>query len=196
MQRLLPSGNGMDTRLTRIELLFCCRNSHCGSIGLMSFLRCCAQAQAEALSEYRKNNPEYVPSAASVVRWVKTGWPDWRFYEPIFKAAFDGRMKIIAGDLPSVKYEELKRSAGRISCTTDLRVKEYWRNYLSKAHFGLVDESEMSKLSELQCWRDRHFSDVAHMNRRCLVLWRTATLGSRICISKLFKKYCDFCCSI
>lgn len=52
-------------------------------------------SQSKALKSHFDVNPWSARGIGAAVNWKKSGWPDWRMYEPIAQAALDNKMQIV-----------------------------------------------------------------------------------------------------
>lgn len=56
--------------------------------------------QQEAVDAAIARAPKDPDALAAAVRWKKSGWPDFEYYRPIFAAALEAGMPIVAANLP------------------------------------------------------------------------------------------------
>lgn len=61
--------------------------------------------QQSGLDAYVRDHPGDAVGLGEAVGWERTGWPDWRIYEPIAQTALDANLPILAANLsrPMIK---------------------------------------------------------------------------------------------
>lgn len=64
------------------------------------------------LDQLTKDNFERLPKKLD---WKDSGWPDYDYYEPLFRTALKARAKIIAGGLPRNRIELLTKSSYEVA---------------------------------------------------------------------------------
>jgi uncharacterized iron-regulated protein len=110
-------------------------------------------AQEPVIEKYRRRNPEYARGLGIELDWANTGWPDWRYYEPIFDAAFAAKLNIAGADMPA-KEQRLIEQNGLTTRPENLSILESWKTSMISAHCGLIDEKRASILALKQWKRD------------------------------------------
>src|SRR3989442_13511540 len=65
---------------------------------------------APALARYLARSPRDASGLGDAVNWARSGWPEWRFYQPIAQAALDGGLTIVATNLSRVATDALRRN--------------------------------------------------------------------------------------
>ncbi len=66
--------------------------------------------KAEALSEFLASHPRTTNGLEDALDWQKSGWPDWKIYEPIFSAALAQGMSLAATNLPRPKVRDVVKN--------------------------------------------------------------------------------------
>src|SRR5437667_10986923 len=65
---------------------------------------------ATAIARYLSGSPKDASGLGEAVSWKRSGWADWRLYEPIAKAALDAGLRIVATNLPRVATDAILRN--------------------------------------------------------------------------------------
>src|SRR2546428_2505118 len=65
---------------------------------------------APALARYLARSPKDAAGLGDAVNWTRSGWPEWRFYQPIAQAALDGNLLIVATNLSRPATEAVRRN--------------------------------------------------------------------------------------
>ncbi len=65
--------------------------------------------QQPGIDAARAHDPGSPEALAAAVRWVESGWPDFALYRPVFAAALDGGLPIVAANLSRAKAREVMR---------------------------------------------------------------------------------------
>lgn len=102
-------------------------------------------SQMDALDAYREENPEYAGGLGLALEWWDTGWPAFKYYEPIFAVAFAARLEIVAGsadnNLPKAENAQLMT---------------YWRDRIQSSSCVTLDQSVLEARVAIQ-----HAKDIA-----------------------------------
>ncbi len=104
--------------------------------------------------QYRKDNPESAMGLGEALRWYKTGWPSWSFYEPIFRAAFTAKLPLIGADLPEAEQNKIKKMGHREQ-PKDTSILTSWKMSMKAAHCNLLGELGLTNMALLQWQRDQ-----------------------------------------
>ena len=120
-------------------------------------------AQEPIIEEYRARNPEYARGLGIALDWANTGWPDWSFYEPVFDAAFAGKLDIVGADLSRSEQRELDQSTfdGPLGSA---EVHASWKASLMEVYCGLIDEAQADLLANKQIRRDEVMANRVSSN--------------------------------
>ena len=120
------------------------------------------QATIDAIPKGEAGNPSAVRDA---VRWDQSGWPEFKLYRPIFDAAADAGLPIVAANLPREKIRAASR-AGIDSLPAPVRerierqgplsdkAREELRGEMAESHCGELPESMLDPLILGQRARD------------------------------------------
>lgn len=65
--------------------------------------------QGDVVARQVASAPDDAAGIGRAVEWAKSGWPDWSMYEPIFRAALQARLPIIAANLATATAKDLGR---------------------------------------------------------------------------------------
>ena len=68
---------------------------------------------AAAVVRYLARSPKDAAGLGDAVNWSRTGWPEWRFYQPIAQAALDASVPIVATNLSRAATEAVRETASR-----------------------------------------------------------------------------------
>jgi len=63
-----------------------------------------------AIARYLVGSPKNAEGLGNAVNWQRSGWPDWRLYQPIAQAALDGGLPIVATNLSRAATDALRRN--------------------------------------------------------------------------------------
>jgi uncharacterized iron-regulated protein len=66
--------------------------------------------------------PRDPDALGKAVDWAHSGWPEFRYYRPVFEAGLDAGLPIVAANLPRAKTKEL-RTKGREALDDGLRTR-------------------------------------------------------------------------
>src|SRR6266511_2087430 len=79
---------------------------------------------APALARYLARSPKDAAGLGDAVNWTRSGWPEWRFYQPIAQAALDGNLLIVATNLSRPAPEAVRRNGRSEEHTSELQSRE------------------------------------------------------------------------
>src|SRR2546425_6614976 len=65
---------------------------------------------ATAIARYLAGSPKDASGLGEAVSWKRSGWPDWRLYQPIAQAALDAGLPIVATHLSRVATHAIRRN--------------------------------------------------------------------------------------
>jgi uncharacterized iron-regulated protein len=98
------------------------------------------------------------------VNWRRTGWPEWRFYQPIAQAALDGGLPIVATNLSKPATDAVRKNGLTglgPALTTQLRLAEpspetrtAMASEIRDAHCGQVPDDMIARMVDVQWARD------------------------------------------
>jgi len=119
---------------------------------------------AAALARYLARSPKDAAGLGDAVNWGRSGWPEWRFYQPIAQAALDGSLPIVATNLSRAATDAVRRNGlpglGP-SLATQLRLAEpapetrsAMAQELRDSHCGHVAEGMIDRMVDIQWARD------------------------------------------
>lgn len=118
-------------------------------------------AGATKVASYRHEHPEDVSNLASTLNWQASGWPPFRYYKPVFEAAFHAKLRIVGGDLAIVAQ---RRRDAFTQFGENSAHFQSWRETMRKAHCGLIEKEELDKAARLQIARDKSLTDAARVS--------------------------------
>jgi uncharacterized iron-regulated protein len=119
---------------------------------------------APALIRYLARSPKDAAGLGDAVNWSRSGWPEWRYYQPIAQAALDASAPIVATNLSRAATDAVRRNglAGLgPTLTSQLRLTEpspetrlAMTRELRDSHCGQVPEDVIAKMVDIQWARD------------------------------------------
>jgi uncharacterized iron-regulated protein len=123
-----------------------------------------ATDDAPAVIRYLARSPKDAAGLGDAVNWSRSGWPEWRFYQPIAQAALDANMPIVATNLSRPATEAVRRNGlpglGP-TLMTQLRLAEptpetrlAMTHELREAHCGQVQDDVIGRMVDIQWARD------------------------------------------
>src|SRR5881296_92417 len=132
---------------------------------------------APALVRYLARSPKDAAGLGDAVSWTRSGWPEWRFYQPIAQAALDGGAPIVATNLSRAATDAVRRnglSGLGPSLTTQLRLTEpspemrmAMARDIRESHCGQAPEAMLDRMVDIQWARDaRMAASLARAGQR------------------------------
>lgn len=123
-----------------------------------------ATDDAPAVVRYLARSPKDAAGLGDAVNWARSGWPEWRLYQPIAQAALDANVPIVATNLSRAATEAVRRNGlpglGP-ALTTQLRLAEptsdtrlAMTRELRESHCGQVPEAMVDRMADIQWARD------------------------------------------
>jgi uncharacterized iron-regulated protein len=119
---------------------------------------------APALARYLARSPKDAAGLGDAVNWSRSGWPEWRLYQPIAQAALDGSLPIVATNLSRAATDAVRRNglAGLgPSLATQLKLAEpsaetrsAMGREIRESHCGHAPESMIDRMVDIQWSRD------------------------------------------
>src|SRR5262245_59732690 len=119
-----------------------------------------------AVARYLARSPKDAAGLGDAVNWRRTGWPEWRFYQPIAQAALDGGLPIVATNLSKPATAALSQNGSTrlrpaLPPTTRLRLAEpspdrrtAMASEIREAHCGQVLDDMIARMVDIQWARD------------------------------------------
>ena len=84
------------------------------------------QNQQESIQKFQNQKDQDTDNFAEIVNWEKTGWPEWSLYRPVFAAAIENNLTIIAANLNSKQIRKvIKQGAEVLSSEYQSLLKKY-----------------------------------------------------------------------
>src|SRR3989454_5025661 len=132
---------------------------------------------APALARYLARSPKDAAGLGDAVNWARSGWPEWRFYQPIAQAALDGNLLIVATNLSRPATDAVRRNGlpglGP-TLATQLRLAEpapetrsAMAREIRESHCGQAPESMLDRMVDIQWARDaRMAASLARSGQR------------------------------
>lgn len=126
--------------------------------------------QAPALARHLARAPRDAAGIGDAVEWEKTGWPDWKLYQPIAEAALAEGLPIVATNLPRRTLEAMRaqglealepvlvRRVG-LDQPLDPETREAMAADIRESHCGYAPEAALDRMIAVQRARDAHMAD-------------------------------------
>ena len=126
---------------------------------------------ATAIARYLAGSPKDASGLGEAVSWKRSGWPDWRFYEPIAQAALDAGLPIVATNLSRVATDAIRRNglaglsaalARRLGIEEPLgpETRDAIRRELDESHCGTLESVALERMVDIQWARDARMAEV------------------------------------
>ena len=117
-----------------------------------------------AIVRYLARSPKDAAGLGDAVNWSRSGWPEWRFYQPIAQAALDTNVPIVATNLSKAATDAVRRnglSGLGPTLTTQLRLGEpapdmrlAMTRELRDSHCGQMPDNAIDRMADIQWARD------------------------------------------
>lgn len=108
--------------------------------------------------------PEDVEAFRAAVRWDSSGWPAWSMYRPVFTAALEGGLPVVAASLPRAQAMEIARGNAEVSPELAKRyaldqplpdpLRASLEKNLDEGHCGYLSKEMIDPMIEVQRIRD------------------------------------------
>lgn len=126
-------------------------------------------------------NPGSAAALREATGWDESGWPDWSLYEPVFAAALDAELPIVAGDLGREELALLRAGMPQPALASELGLAEplppeleaSLAEDIEASHCGYVHEAMLPAMIRVQRARDAR---LAHSMQRAAQQGGTALL--------------------
>ena len=126
---------------------------------------------ATAIARYLARSPKDASGLGEAVSWKRSGWPDWRLYEPIAQAALDAGLPIVATNLSRVATDAIRRNglaglsaslARRLGLEEPLgpETRDAIRRELEESHCGTVEGATLERMVDIQWARDARMAEA------------------------------------
>src|SRR6266850_1461207 len=123
-----------------------------------------ATDDAPAIVRYLARSPKDAAGLGDAVNWSRSGWPEWRLYQPIAQAALDANVPIVATNLSKAATDAVRRNGlpglGP-ALTTQLRLAEptpetrlAMTQELRESHCGQMPDNAIDRMADIQWARD------------------------------------------
>lgn len=126
---------------------------------------------ATAIVRYLARSPKDASGLGEAVNWKRSGWPDWRLYEPIAQAALDAGLPIVPTNLSRVATEAIRRNglaglSGQLARQLGLElplapeVRDAMRRELDDSHCGTMAGEALERMVDIQWARDARMAEA------------------------------------
>ncbi|MBL4908264.1 MAG: ChaN family lipoprotein [Sneathiella sp.] len=108
--------------------------------------------QQPVVDQFLKGDISYA-SLPHKLKWAKSGWPDWTYYGPLFKAAKDARARILYGSFPQ---RDLKDNMNATPDDTLPRhLLDSLHTQIRQSHCDLLPKHMIAPMSNIQIAKDK-----------------------------------------
>lgn len=122
-------------------------------------------SQTTALTAWRNGNPTDAASLGPAVEWQKTGWPEWRYYQPVAQAAVSAGLPILTANLARSDVRALgrdgldalppdRRAALKLDDSLPPTVTEAQTEAVVEGHCGMLKPDQAGPMVTIQTTRD------------------------------------------
>ncbi|MFM9939978.1 MAG: ChaN family lipoprotein [Hyphomicrobiaceae bacterium] len=119
------------------------------------------------------------------LKWDQSGWPDKALFQPLFRAAIEGRHPILPGDPPREQIRAVAKQGLSLLPTEqvqrlgldqplDAKLHDALLTELEASHCGLVPKAAFTTMADAQRYRDAHLADAvaqAHARHGSAILF-------------------------
>src|SRR5881397_2524336 len=120
---------------------------------------------AAALARYLARSPKDASGLGDAVNWTRSGWPEWRFYQPIAQIALDSGLTIVATNLSRAATDAVRRNGLpglgpaltqqlRLDEVPSPETREAMARELRDAHCDPTPENVLDRMVDVQWARD------------------------------------------
>ena len=124
-----------------------------------------------AIARYLIGSPKSAAGLGAAVNWQRSGWPDWRLYEPIAQAALDAGLPIVATNLSRAATDAVRRNGlgglgPRLQAQLKLdappapEVRAAMARELRDSHCGEQPEPVLDRMVDVQWARDARMAEA------------------------------------
>jgi uncharacterized iron-regulated protein len=132
---------------------------------------------ATTIARYLAGSPKDASGLGEAVSWKRSGWPDWRLYEPIAQAALDAGLPIVATNLSRVATDAIRRNglaglsaslARQLGLDEPLgpETRDAIRRELVESHCGTVEGATLERMVDIQWARDARMAEALVRGQR------------------------------
>ena len=125
--------------------------------------------QREALRMYLAEHPKDAVGLGAAVGWERSGWPPWRFYEPVIQAALDAQLPILpanlsASDMRAVAEQGVAAlGAARVAelqlgTALPRGMQTQMQRDIAAAHCGMLPEGMVGAMTNILSARDANMA--------------------------------------
>ncbi len=126
---------------------------------------------APAIARYLAGSPKDASGLGDAVNWKRSGWPEWRFYQPIAQAALDAGLPIAATNLSRAAIDALRKNGlAGLGPTIVARLKldggptpatrAAMAQEIRESHCGQAPEAMLDRMVDLQWARDARMAEA------------------------------------
>ena len=120
---------------------------------------------AAALARFLARGPKDAAGLGDAVNWARSGWPEWRFYQPIAQIALDSGLTIVATNLSRAATDAVRRNGLpglgpaltqqlRLDEVPSPETREAMARELRDAHCDQTPENMLDRMVDVQWARD------------------------------------------
>lgn len=124
-----------------------------------------------AIARYLAGSPKNAAGLGDAVNWKRTGWPEWRFYQPIAQAALDAGLPIAATNLSRAATDALRKKglAGlgptiatqlKLDAGPSPAARAAMAQEIRESHCGQAPEAMLDRMVDIQWARDARMAEA------------------------------------
>jgi uncharacterized iron-regulated protein len=126
---------------------------------------------AAAIARYLARSPRDAAGLGDAVNWKRTGWPDWRFYQPIAQAALDAGAPIVATNLSRAAIDALRKNGFsglgpavvaqlKLDVPPTPATRAAMAQEIRESHCGQAPEAMLDRMVDMQWARDARIAEA------------------------------------
>ena len=127
--------------------------------------------QSPQLADYLAASPRDAAGLGPALHWSESGWPDWRYYQPIADAALSRGAPILAANLPPDLVRAIAKNGPsalpaplaqslQLAPDTDSQILAAHAAEIQEAHCGVLPERGLTPFALAQYARDAQMARV------------------------------------
>ncbi|MGH7275477.1 MAG: ChaN family lipoprotein, partial [Candidatus Rokuibacteriota bacterium] len=124
-----------------------------------------------AIARYLVGSPKDAAGLGDAVNWKRSGWPDWRVYQPIAQAALDASLPIVGTNLSRAATDALRRNglAGlgptvvtqlKLDAPPSPATRATMAQEIRESHCGQAPEGQLDRMVDIQWARDARIAEA------------------------------------
>ena len=126
---------------------------------------------APAIARHLARSPRDAAGLGDAVNWKRTGWPDWRLYQPIAQAALEAGAPIVATNLSRAATDALRKNglSGlgpavvaqlKLDVPPTPATRAAMAREIRESHCGQAPEAMLDRMVDMQWARDARMAEA------------------------------------